>query len=67
MTHDLDTLVRELKDAAARLRAGEMDADEAAAQVERCAELAGRLGAELDRAARESERRPLLEGQEQLL
>ena len=67
MTPDLDTLVRELSDAAARLRAGEMDPVEAAAEVERCAELAGRVGAELDRAASESERQPPLEGQEQLL
>ncbi|MGI9081939.1 MAG: hypothetical protein ACR2FZ_06630 [Thermoleophilaceae bacterium] len=67
MTPDLDTLVRELSDAAARLRAGEMDPVEAAAEVERCAELAGRVGAELDRAAREAEREAPAEGQEQLL
>ena len=67
MTDDLDTLIRELEDAAARLRAGEMDAQQAAALVERCAELAGRLGAELDRAAREAEREPAADGQEQLL
>ena len=63
MTPDLDTLVRELDDVAASLRSGAMDAEEAARLVERCAELAGRLGAELDRAARE----PAAEGQEQLL
>ena len=63
MTPDLDSLIRELEAAAARLRAGEMEADEAAGRVERGAELAGRLGAELDRAARE----PTAEGQEQLL
>ncbi len=67
MTGDLDTLIRELEDAAARLRAGDMDAHEAAARVERCAELAGRLGAELDRAARQAEREPAADGQEQLL
>ena len=67
MTDDLDTLIRELEDAAARLRAGEMDAQQAAALVERCAELAGRLGAELDRVAREAEREPAAGGQEQLL
>jgi len=67
VTPDLDTLVRELSDAAARLRAGEMDPVEAAAEVERCAELAGRVGAELDRAAREAEREAPAEGQEQLL
>jgi len=32
---DLDELVRELESAAARLRAGELDADEAAAGQER--------------------------------
>jgi hypothetical protein len=63
----LDTLVRELDDAAARLRADEMPPAEAADLVERCAELAGRIGAELDRAGREAERDAPAEGQEQLL
>jgi len=63
----LDTVVRELSDAAARLRAGDMDPIEAAAEVERCAELAGRVGAELDRAAREAAREAPDDGQEQLL
>jgi len=67
MTEDLDTIIRELDGAAVRLRAGEIDPDEAAALVERCAELAGRLGAALDRAAREAEREPSGGGQEQLL
>ena len=67
MTHDLDTLIRELDQAAAKLRAGDMEAHQAAALVERCAELAGRLGSELDRAAREAEREPPVDGQEQLL
>jgi len=49
---DLDELVRELESAAARLRAGDLDADEAAGHVERCAELAAGVGAELERAAR---------------
>jgi hypothetical protein len=60
----LDDLVQELESAAERLRSGELDAEEAAALVERCAELAGRIGAELDtqsRAASETE------GQERLL
>ena len=60
-------LVRELEDAAARLRAGSLDAAEAAALVDRCAELAGRTGAELDRVAREAERDAPAGGQEQLL
>ena len=60
----LDDLVRELETAAERLRAGELEPEEAAALVERCAELAGQIGAELDaqsRAASETE------GQERLL
>ena len=67
MSETLDTLIRELEDAAARLRAEEMPAAEAAEVVERCAELAGRIGAELDRAGREAERDDPAEGQEQLL
>ena len=63
---DLDGLVAELEAAAARLRAGEIDADEAAALVERCAELAGELGDELERRARvEAAEEP--PGQEKLL
>jgi hypothetical protein len=64
VSEQLDELVRELETAAARLRSGEVPADEAADVVERCAELAGRIGAELDaqsRAASEAE------GQERLL
>jgi hypothetical protein len=60
----LEGLVRELETAAERLRSGDLAADEAADLVERCAELAGRIGAELDaqsRAASETE------GQERLL
>ena len=67
MTAELDSLIRELDEAAASLRADDMNAGEAAALVERCAELAARLGSELDRAAREAERAPVAEGQEQLL
>ena len=67
MTSEIDALIRELEDASARLRAGQMETDEAAALVERCAELAGRVGAELDRATREAERESPGDGQEQLL
>jgi hypothetical protein len=59
-----DALSRELEEVAARLRSGEIEAAEAAELVERCAELAARIGAELDaqsRAASEAE------GQERLL
>ena len=64
---DLDKAIRELEESAAQLRAGEMDAVQAAELVERCAELAARVGAELDRAGREAERDAPAEGQEQLL
>ena len=67
MSATLDTLIRDLENAASRLRAEEMPAAEAAEVVERCAELAGRIGAELDRAGREAERDAPAEGQEQLL
>ena len=56
-------LARELEELAARLRSGELSPDEAAEAVERCAELAARLGSELDAAARDAEH----EGQERLL
>ena len=64
MSDGLDELVAELESVAARLRGGELEPADAAALVERCAELAGRIGAELDarsRAAGEAE------GQERLL
>ncbi len=64
---ELDGLIDELRAAAAGLRAGEVERDEAAALVERCAELAARIGSELDRAGREAERDAPAEGQEQLL
>jgi hypothetical protein len=59
--NDLDALIAELEDVAQRLRSGEVDPDEAAQLVDRCAELAGRIGSGLDAAARETE------GQERLL
>ena len=64
---NLDSLIGELEQAAARLRAGELDQAAAAELVERCAELAARIGTELDRAGREAERDAPAEGQEQLL
>jgi hypothetical protein len=42
----------ELERVAARLRAGDAEGDEAAALVERCAELAAQISGELDREAR---------------
>ncbi len=67
MSRELEALIGELDSVAARLRAGELGSGEAADLVERCAELAGRIGAELDRAAREAERDVAAGGQEQLL
>jgi len=62
----LDAAASELEAAAGRLRAGDLGPDEAAALVERCAELAARLGSELDRAARAAAE-PMPTGQETLL
>ena len=66
-TDALEDAVAELERAAARLRAGELEGDEAAELVERCAELAARVGAELDRAARVAAADPPANGQETLL
>jgi len=63
---DLEALSSELEQLAERLRSGALDPGEAAAAVERCAELAARLGGELDAAARGASREDL-EGQERLL
>jgi exonuclease VII small subunit len=59
----MNELARELEELAARLRSGELTPDDAAQAVERCAELAARLGSELDAAARDAEH----QGQERLL
>ena len=60
----LEQLSEELEAVAERLRAGEVDPDEAADLVERCAELAAQLGAEVDSRARSASE---TEGQERLL
>jgi hypothetical protein len=57
-------LAEELEAVADRLRSGTVGQDEAAELVERCAELAGRLGAEIDTRARAAGE---AEGQERLL
>ena len=64
MSEPLERLADELEAVAAKLRAGEVDPDEAAELVERCAELAGRVGAEVDAHAR---RAGETEAQERLL
>ncbi len=60
----LSRLTDELEKVAERLRTGEVGPDEAAELVERCAELAARLGSELDVRARGASE---MEGQERLL
>jgi hypothetical protein len=65
-----DELVSELEAAAERLRGGELGQQEAAELVERCAELATRVGVELDaesRAASEDSTDAVDRGQERLL
>jgi hypothetical protein len=61
----LGTYVDELERAAARLRSGELDEEEAAALVDRCAELAGRIAQSLEREARTGAELPLDESAEQ--
>jgi hypothetical protein len=48
----LTALADELESVADKLRSDAIDADEAADLVERCAEIAARLGAEIDARAR---------------
>jgi hypothetical protein len=60
----LSALAEELESVADKLRADAVDADEAADLVERCAETAARLGAEVDSRARGAGES---EGQERLL
>jgi hypothetical protein len=64
VSDELDGLIGELEATAARLRSGQLGADEAAEHVERCAELAARIGSGLDAAGREAAHG---EGQERLL
>jgi exonuclease VII small subunit len=61
---ELDQAIAELERATERLRSGDISPDEAADLVERCAELAARLGAELDARAARDDASP---GQETLL
>jgi len=63
-TPGLEDLAAELELVADKLRADAIDADEAAGLVERCAELAQRIGAEIDARSRSASE---AEGQERLL
>ena len=65
MNEELHELVVELEDTAAQLRSGELSPEDAARTVDRCAELAARIGSQLDALAREPE--DALPGQEELL
>jgi hypothetical protein len=60
----LTALSEELEAVADKLRSDAIDSDEAADLVERCAEIAARLGAEIDSQARGASE---AEGQERLL
>jgi hypothetical protein len=60
----LDDLADQLEAVADKLRAEAIDGDEAADLVERCAELAQRIGAEIDARSRSA---GAAEGQERLL
>lgn len=62
----LEVLAGELEAAAEQLRSGDLEPDQAAEVVERCAELAARLGSEVERLAREA-RADAPPGQESLL
>jgi hypothetical protein len=64
MSTTLEELVEELEAVADKLRAGAVDAEEGADLVDRCAELAGRIGSELDARSRSAGE---AQGQERLL
>ncbi len=59
--NELDSLFLELEGIAQRLRAEQLEPEQAAQLVDRCAGLAARIGSALDAEARETE------GQERLL
>ncbi len=65
-TATLERLVGHLEDVASRLRAGDLEAEEAARLVDDCAQVASNASAELERLARVAASEPL-PGQDQLL
>jgi exonuclease VII small subunit len=65
MNPELEELVTELESTADQLRAGDLSPEDAAAAVERCAELAARVASALEAQAREPDE--ALPGQEELL
>ncbi|MGI8592871.1 MAG: hypothetical protein ACR2ML_00610 [Solirubrobacteraceae bacterium] len=54
MSDRLEELTRELEDAAAQLRTGELEPGQAATLVEECARIAALAGAELDRQSQDA-------------
>jgi len=52
---NLEDLVKELEGAAEQLRSGDLDSAAAADLIERCADLAARLGSELEQRLRSGE------------
>jgi hypothetical protein len=66
MRAELEDAIRELEEAARELRDPATVTGRAAELVDRCAEIAALIGAELDRAARDSER-DVPDAQERLL
>ena len=59
----LDDLCAQLQDAAARLRGGELSAQDAATLVDDCARLAADAGAELERRVRAGGQGPPAQGE----
>ena len=59
----LERLIERLEHTATSLRAGELDAERAAALVEDCARLAAEAGVELDREVRAADSGPAPAGQ----
>jgi len=67
MSGELERAIRELEHAARELRDPEVTTDRAAELVDRCAEIANLVGAELARAGQQAERGEPGSGQESLL
>ena len=63
----IEELVAELNQTADRLRDGTLEQGEAAELVEHCADLANRIGGQLERDARDAAAGTAQPGQEQLL
>jgi hypothetical protein len=62
-SEQLDRLTERLERAAAELRSGSLDPDQAAAVVDECARLAGEASVELDRQVRAGDADPAGTGQ----